>query len=121
MTDKLRTYEVRIEHDTSEECFVLIEANDEKEALKKARRHDNLSDQDWHLTDYIGENTYEVLGEYDSTATVVKPTKPSKPQDPLLNETVNFLRSLNGFNTLDSSDHEWRVSILNRLLERQNG
>lgn len=117
MTDKLKTYEVRIEHDCSEACVVLVEAKDEKEAIDKAYYVDN-SEQDWQLTDFIGNNEYTVLGEYGGAETVVKPPK---PQDPLLEETISFLQSLIGHNTLDSTDHEWRESILNRLLERHYG
>lgn len=57
---ELQTYRVRISHDVVEECEVEVEASSEEEAIEMARVMDT-SEQDWQLTDFIGDNQYDIM------------------------------------------------------------
>lgn len=60
MSDQKKLYTVKISHEVVEECEVQIMAGSEQEAIELARQVDS-SEQDWQLTDYIGDNQYDIM------------------------------------------------------------
>lgn len=60
MSDQKKLYRVKISHDVVEECEVEVMASSEQEAIELAGKVDS-SEQDWQLTDYIGDNQYEIM------------------------------------------------------------
>jgi hypothetical protein len=59
----LKEYEVRVSHDVVEETTVMVMAASAEEAIAKARKEDLLNEATWSLTDYIGDNQYDIVGE----------------------------------------------------------
>jgi ApbE superfamily uncharacterized protein (UPF0280 family) len=53
-------YTVRVEHLCSEACEIEIEADSKEQAIELARQ-ELLADAQWEMTDYIGDNEYEIV------------------------------------------------------------